>query len=265
MLAKWIGAPMDEISYLCAGINHQAFYLKYEWNGKDAYPLLKKAMENPDILNEEQVRNDLFLHLGYYVTESSGHNSEYVAWYRKRKDLIEKYCTNGTGWNPGRQRGVGTKVQRHERRLREFNNFIDNPVDLKRSDEFASAIFNAVFGDQTMFEFNGNVRNFNLIDNIAYGACVEVPVLASKGGLKPMKVGNLPPQIATLCNISSNCEEMAVEGALTGNKDLIYQACYFDPLSSAVLSLAEIRTMVDEMFAEHEDWLPMFNKGVKYI
>ena len=260
MLAKWIGAPMSEISYLCAGINHQAFYLKYEWNGRDAYPLIKKAMENPDILNEEQVRNDLFLHLGYYVTESSGHNSEYVAWYRKRPDLIEKYCTHGTGWNPGRQRSAGTKARKHEHRLNEFNNFINNPVNLHRGEEFASYIFNAVFGDQTMFEFNGNVRNFNLIDNLPYGACVEVPVLASKGGLKPMKVGKLPPQIAALCNISSNCEEMAVEGALTGNKDLIYQACYFDPLSSAVLSLAEIKSMVDEMFAEHEGWLPMFDK-----
>ena len=258
MLARWIGAPMSEISYLCAGINHQAFYLKFERNGEDVYPLIRKAMENPDILNEEQVRNDMFLHLGYYVTESSGHNSEYVAWYRKRPDLMEKYCTHGTGWNPGRQRGVWTKAKRHENRLREFNNFINNPIDLNRSEEFASYIFNAVFGDQTMFEFNGNVRNFNLIDNLPYGACVEVPVLASKGGLKPMKVGNLPPQIATLCNISSNCEEMVVEGALTGNKDLIYQASYFDPLSSAVLSLAEIRSMMDEMFAEHEGWLPMF-------
>ena len=264
MLARWIGVPMNEVSYLCAGINHQAFYLKYEWNGADAYPLIKKALEKPEILNEEQVRNDLYLHLGYYVTESSGHNSEYVAWYRKRKDLMEKYCTHGTGWNPGHQRGVWTQEKRHERRLHEFNNFISNPVDLKRSEEFASSIFNAVFGDQTMFEFNGNVRNFGLIDNIINGACVEVPMLANKGGLKPMRVGALPPQLATLCNISSHCEEMAVEGALTGDRDLIYQACYFDPLSAAVLSLAEIRAMVDEMFAEHEGWLPMFEKGARY-
>jgi alpha-galactosidase len=258
MLAGWIGAPTDEIYYLCAGINHQAFYLKYEWNGEDAYPLIRKALEKPETLNEEQVRNDMFLHLGYYVTESSGHNSEYVAWYRKREDLMEKYCTHGTGWNPGHQRSAGTKEKRHERRLHEFNNFIGNPIDLNRSEEFASYIFNAVFGDQTMFEFNGNTRNFGLIDNLPNGACVEVPMLASKGGLKPMKVGALPPQIATLCNISSNCEEMAVDGALTCDKDLIYQACYFDPLSAAVLSLAEIREMVDEMFAEHEGWLSMF-------
>ena len=102
MLASWIGAPMDEITYTCAGINHMAWYLKYEWNGKDAYPLIRKAItERPEVYNEEQVRNEMFLRLDYYVTESSGHNSEYNWWFRKRPDLIEKYCTHGTGWNPG--------------------------------------------------------------------------------------------------------------------------------------------------------------------
>ena len=101
MLGGWIDAPMEEITYLCAGINHQAWYLDYQWNGSDAYPLIRKAMENPEIYNEEQIRNEMFIHLDYYVTESSGHNSEYNPWFRKRKDLIEKYCTNGTGWNPG--------------------------------------------------------------------------------------------------------------------------------------------------------------------
>ena len=91
MLARWIGAPMDEITFTCAGINHQAHYLEFKWNGKDAYPLIYKAVtENEDIYNEEQVRNEMFLHLGYYVTESSGHNSEYNAWFRKRPDLIER-------------------------------------------------------------------------------------------------------------------------------------------------------------------------------
>lgn len=94
MLAKWINAPMDEITFTCAGINHQAFYLDYKWNGKDAYPLIKEAMKRPEIYNEEQVRNEMFLHLDYYVTESSGHNSEYNAWFRKREDLLEKYCTH---------------------------------------------------------------------------------------------------------------------------------------------------------------------------
>jgi alpha-galactosidase len=92
MLAEWIGAKYEDITYTCAGINHQAFYLKYEWNGQDAYPLIRKAItERPEIYNTEQVRNEMYLHLDYYPTESSGHDSEYNAWFRKRPDLIEKY------------------------------------------------------------------------------------------------------------------------------------------------------------------------------
>ncbi|MBQ4625186.1 MAG: hypothetical protein IJB51_11665 [Clostridia bacterium] len=101
MLANWVGADIKDVTYTCAGVNHQAFYLDLKWNGKDMYPLLKEAMKKPEILNAEQIRNNMFLNLDYYVTESSGHNSEYVAWYRKRPDLIEKYCTHGTNWNPG--------------------------------------------------------------------------------------------------------------------------------------------------------------------
>ncbi|MCL2740904.1 MAG: alpha-glucosidase/alpha-galactosidase, partial [Oscillospiraceae bacterium] len=257
MLAGWIGAKKEDVTYVCAGINHQAFYLEYKWKGKDAYPLLRKAVKDPAIFDQEQVRNDMFNHLGYYVTESSGHNSEYVAWYRKRKDLMEKYCTNGTGWNPGRQRGVGTKEGRDARREAAFKESIEGEVHIYRSEEFASHIFNAVFGDNEMFSFNGNVRNMGLIDNLPRGCCVEVPVLASKGRIQPIRVGAMPPQLALLNSISAQCEEMAVEGALKGDRDLIYQACYFDPLSSAVLSLAEIKAMVDEMFAEHKDWVRM--------
>ena len=118
MLATWIGALYPEVEYLCAGINHQAWYLKYEVNGEDAYPQIRKAItENPDIYNEEQVRNEMFLALGYYVTESSGHNSEYNWWFRKRPDLIEKYCTHGTGWNPGEYAYILKEYQQHRSHL----------------------------------------------------------------------------------------------------------------------------------------------------
>ena len=101
MLAHWIGADMEDVTYTCAGINHQAYYLDFKVKGKDAYPQIREAVTNPEIYNVEIVRNEMFLHFDYYVTESSGHNSEYNAWFRKRPDLIEKYCTHGTGWNPG--------------------------------------------------------------------------------------------------------------------------------------------------------------------
>lgn len=260
MLANWIGAPMNEVTYMCAGINHQAWYLDFKWNGKDAYPLIKEAITTrEDIYNHEQVRNEMYLHLGYYVTESSGHNSEYVAWFRKREDLIEKYCTHGTGWNPGAYAYILNEYLKIAATWRDnIKAELEKPINLNRGAEYAASIFNATFGDGDLFEFNGNVRNFGLIDNLPEGCCVEVPVLASKRGLNPMHVGPLPAQLALLNNISARCEEMVVEANVTGNKDLVYQACYFDPLASAVLSLDEIKTMTDEMFEANKDWLPQF-------
>ncbi len=262
MLARWIGADMKDVTYLCAGINHQAFYLDYKVCGEDAYPRIRRALENPDIYNEEQVRNEMFYALGYYVTESSGHNSEYNAWFRKRPDLIEKYCTNGTGWNPGHYAYIlGEYLKREDNWKHDIEEWLaQEDIDISRGHEYAAWIFNAVFGDNTMYEFNGNVRNFGLIDNLPEGACVEVPVVASKAGLRAVHVGALPPQLALLTNISSRCEELAIEGSLEGDREKIYQAILFDPLTSAVLSPREIRSMVDEMFAANEAWLPQFRK-----
>ena len=261
MLARWIGAPMDEITYLCAGINHQAFYLEYKWNGKDAYPLIRKAItEKPEIYNEEIVRNEMFLNLDYYVTESSGHNSEYNAWFRKRPDLIEKYCTHGTGWNPGVYGYIlDDYLKREDTWKKEIDEWLaKDDVDLKRGHEYAAYIFNATIGDGALYEFNGNVRNFGLIDNLPEGCCVEVPVLASKGGLTPMHAGPLPEHLAILVNTSARCEELAVEAAITGDPRKVFHAICFDPLTSAVLSLDEIKKMVDEMFEANKDWLPQF-------
>ena len=260
MLARWIGLPEDEISYTCAGINHQAFYLDFLHRGKDVYPLIDRAIrENTDVYNEEIVRNELYLAMGYYVTESSGHNSEYVSWFRKRPDLIEKYCTHGTGWNPGHYAYILNEYKNKKYTWKqEIEEWFNQPVDLNRGGEYAASIFNAVFGDQTLYKFNGNVRNFNLIDNLPYGCCVEVPVLASKHGLEAIRVGKLPPQLALMCNTSAQIEEMAVEASLTGNRELVYQAICYDPLTAAVLSLKEIKAMTDEMFAQFEEWLPQF-------
>ena len=261
MLASWIGAPMNEVTYLSAGLNHQAWYVDFKWNGKDAYPLIREAITTrEDIYNQEQVRNDMFLHLGYYVTESSGHNSEYVAWYRKRPDLIEKYCTHGTGWNPGEYAYILNHYIEREKVWRDnIQAELDAPIDLTRGAEYAASIFNATIGEGDIYEFNGNVRNFGLIDNLPEGCCVEVPVFASKRGLDAVHVGALPPQLALLNNITARCEEMIVEACVTGDRDLVYQACYFDPLTSAVLSLAEIKSMADEMFVASKDWMPQFS------
>ena len=259
MLANWIGADMKDVTYLCAGINHQAFYLQYKVNGEDAYPRIRKAMDDPAIRNAEQVRNEMYLALDYYVTESSGHNSEYNAWFRKRQDLIEKYCLPGTGWNPGEYAYILNEYRKRENTWKdEIVKWFEEPLNLERGHEYAASIFNAIFGDGEMYKFNGNVRNFGLIDNLPEGCCVEVPVLASKRGLEPIHVGKMPPQLALLSGTSALIEELAVEGSLAGDKEMIYQAICYDPLTSAVCSLREIRSMVDEMFEVNKDWLPQF-------
>jgi alpha-galactosidase len=260
MLARWIGAKNEDITYTCAGINHQAFYIDYRWKGKDAYPLIREAMKNPKIYNEEQVRNEMFLLLDYYPTESSGHNSEYNAWFRKRPDLIEKFCTHGTGWNPGIYAEILKDYQgRKGVWQKSIEDWLADPkVDLVRGHEYAAYIFNAVFGDKTLYKFNGNVLNKGLIDNLPQGACVEVPVLASPLGLEAVKIGKLPDQIAALVHTSSICEELAVEGSLSGDPRKIYQAIAFDPLTSAVLGIQEIKNMTGKMFKQNKEYLPQF-------
>ena len=261
MLSYWIGAPYKEITYTCAGLNHMAWYLKYEWNGVDAYPLIRKAItERPQIYNHEVVRNEMFLHLDYYVTESSGHNSEYNAWFRKRPDLIEKYCTTGTGWNPGEYAYILKEYQNAESTWRDEARqwfAVDKPIELERGEEYAAHIINALMGGDP-FTFNGNVANTGLVTNLPEDACVEVPVWVSRKGFEPVHVGALPPQCAALTNLTAQIEEMAVEGALTGDPRLVFQAICYDPLTSAVLSLAEIRQMVNQMFEQNKAFLPHF-------
>ncbi len=261
MLARWIDKPMSEITYTCAGINHMAWYLKYEWKGEDAYPLIRQAItERPDVYNEEIVRNEMFLNLDYYVTESSGHNSEYNWWFRKRPELIEQYCTHGTGWNPGVHAYLVDRALGERDHWRENTQaWLDSPepIKLERGTEFAAYIINALLGGEP-FEFYGNVPNTSLITNLPQNACVEVPVWASQKGFSPVHVGALPPQVAILDYVSSSVEEMAVEGCLTGNPRLIFQAIANDPLTAAVCSLAEIKQMVNLMFEQNKAYLPQF-------
>lgn len=265
MLARWIGAPIDEITFTCAGINHMAWYLEYKWNGQDAYPLIHKAItERPEVYNEEQVRNEMYLALDYYPTESSGHHSEYNWWFRKRPDLIEQYCTHGTGWNPGVYAATIKWYESREGLWREEARkwfAADQPISLERGHEYASSIINALMGGEP-FSFNGNVANTGLIDNLPAGACVEVPVWASRKGFEAVRIGMLPPQVAMLTGITAQLEELAVEGCLSGDPRLVYQAIAHDPLTAAVVSLAEARAMVNELFAVNRDHLPTFRHFV---
>ncbi len=263
MLARWCGLKREQVDYVCAGINHTSWFIKFQHNGRDLYPKIRKAVTtNKDIYNHEQVRNEMFLALGYYVTESSGHNSEYNWWFRKRPDLIRQYCTSGTGWNPGKYAYI---LKSYENREKTWQKSVrkwlaaEQPMSLQRGHEYAASITNAYLGGE-LFEFNGNVRNDGLVDNLPADCCVEVPVVASRNRLSPVRVGPLPPQCAMLTGLSAQIEMLAVEGCLTGDAKLIYQAIAHDPLTAAKLSLAEIRKMVTEMFRRNAKHLPHFKK-----
>lgn len=253
MLAKWIGADMKDVTFKCAGINHQAFFLEYKVKGEDAYPQIFKAVEDPEIYKTERVRIEMLKGLGYFVTESSGHNSEYNAWFRKRQDLIDRYAPDSYASS------VRIITDRNNTRDKTMADILaKDTIDLSRGKEYAASIINAVIGGGELFEFNGNVRNTGLIPNLPEGNIVEVPVLASKDGLRPIYVGNLPRHLAALNTVNSQCEELAVEGCLAGDKDMIYHAIVNDPLTAAVCSLDEIKRMTDEMFAANRDKLPQF-------
>ena len=265
MLANWIGAKMEDVTYVCGGLNHMAWYLQYEVQGKDAYPRIRRAVAKPEIYRKEKVRNELFKALGYYPTESSGHHSEYNPWFRKRPDLIKKYCAphKYSDWNPGEYayilKAYADKEKTWKRETRQWL-ASDEVIDLKRGHEYAASIINALHGDHAPFEFNGNVRNFHYIDNLPYGCCVEIPIYVDKGGLHPIRVGPLPASVAMLTGLTAQIEELAVHGAIHGDPTAVYQAVAHDPLTSAVLSLAEIKKMVGEMFKASKAWLPQFKR-----
>jgi len=268
MLAGWAGVKYEDVDYVCAGINYLAYFLEFKSKGVDLYPTLLEAVKTQTIYDQEQVRNELFLALDYYVTESSGHNSEYNWWFRKRKDLIKQYCTEkpNSRWSFGEYAYIVDAYQKRKvewkKDVIEWMEKMDNDEThrrtvMDRGHEYASSIINAWMGGAP-FEFNGNVQNTGLITNVTQNACVEVPVLCSRNKLQPIRVGDLPAQLAPLVGLTAQIETMAVEGALTGNPKLVYQSIAHDPLTAAVLSLAETKAMVREMFEKNRDYLEQF-------
>ncbi len=264
MLARWCGKKPEQVSYVCAGLNHLSWFIELQHNGKDLLPKLRKVVStDKEIFNHEQVRNAMFLALGYYVTESSGHNSEYNPWFRKRKDLIKKHCTNGTGWNPGEHAYILKGYRNKEKTWRKNQSDwlkSKEPIEIKRSNEYATRIINAWMGEE-LFRFNGNVPNAGIIPNLP-DYCVEVPVLAGRRQLQAMQVGNLPAQVMPLTANHAYSESIAVEACRLGDPELVYQSIVNDPLTAAVLSLDEIRKMVAEMLRKNKKYLPHF-KSVK--
>ncbi len=254
MLAKWIGADMKDVTYRCAGINHQAFFLEYRVKGEDAYPLIFRAAEDPERYRKEAVRIEMMKALGYFVTESSGHNSEYNAWFRKCQELIDTYVPDSYAAS------VKIITDRTAKRDAEMEKILaQDSISLARGAEYASGILNAIIGDGTIFEFHGNVPNTGLIPNLPEDAIVEVPVYATRHGMRPAHVGNLPRHLAALNTVNAQCETLAVDGLMACDREMIFHAILNDPLTAAVCSLAEIRAMTEEMFEANLEDLPMFH------
>jgi len=256
MLAEWADVEPSDLTYTCVGINHMAFFTELSVNGKDIYPTLKEKIKKPDFYNKEKVRNEIFKTFGYYVTESSGHNSEYTPWFRKRPDLIRRYCSpEGSNWNPG-EYAFSLKLRQNPNRFDTLvERFMEKPITLQRGHEYAANIINARIGDGTPFDFNANIINNGNIENLPFDACVEMPVTATKDGYKRKYQGKLPTSVAPLVAYTAAIENLTVEAWEKKSKDLVYQAVSLDPLCSAVLSLEEIREMCDELFEINKNFL----------
>ncbi len=246
-LADDLGLAAEEIDYLCAGINHMAFFLRFEHEGRDLYPALLEAAP-PDW---NRVRYELLKHFGAFVTESSEHFSEYVPWFIKdgREDLIERFNVPLDEY----PRRCELQIEKWEAMRGELE------LSTAQSHEYGAHIIRACETGES-YTFNGNVPNRwedgLLIDNLPADCCVEVPCVANARGIEPQPVGTLPRQLAALMQTNINVQGLTVEAALTGRREAVYQAAMLDPHTAAELSLDEIASLVDELLREHGDWVP---------
>jgi alpha-galactosidase len=242
-----------------------AFYLKFERDGQDLYPLLKEyaaqslgPVRSPGYFAwtlSDKVRYEVMRRTGYFVTESSEHFSEYVPWFikRDRPDLIDKYDIPLDEYIRRCERQIeGWGVMRSELESE------DLPLEVKRSVEYGSLIIHSMETNQPRTIY-GNVRNDGLIDNLPDGCCVELPCLVDVNGVQPTKIGALPPQLAALMRTNINVQELTVEAALTGKREHIYHAAMLDPHTAAELSLDQIWSLVDDLIAAHGEMLPAYH------
>jgi len=253
-LARDINIPIEEINYLCAGINHVAFYLRFERQGQDLYPLIRQVIADGRIPQWNRVRYEAFKHLGYFVTESSEHFSEYVPWFikRDRPDLITDYNVP-----------LDEYITRCENQIvawEMMRGFLEDEsvaLTVERTQEYGAYIIHSL-ETGTPRVIYGNVTNTHLIDNLPVGCCVEVPCLVDNNGIQPTRIGPLPPQLAALIQTNVNVQALTVEAALTGKREHIYHAAMMDPHTAAELDLNQIHALVDDLIDAHGDWLPEF-------
>ncbi|HRU94040.1 MAG TPA: alpha-glucosidase/alpha-galactosidase [Anaerolineae bacterium] len=289
-LAHDLDIPLEEITYRCAGINHMAFYLRFERhlpNGEveDLYPRLRQVIAEGRVPDWNRVRYEVFKRLGYFVTESSEHFSEYVPWFikRDRPDLIERFnipldeyirrCeVQIAGWEASHETVLNPDAPIDEATLRErllavrateqdVRNaiaMVTNFDVITPSHEYGAYIIHSLETGIPRVIY-GNVMNYGLIDNLPQGCCVEVPCLVDRNGIQPTRIGALPPHLAALMQTNVNVQALTVEAALTRKREHIYHAAMLDPHTAAELDLEQIWQLVDDLIAAHGDWLPAYH------
>jgi alpha-galactosidase len=247
-----IGVPLEEINYVVAGINHVAFFLRFERNGQDLYPEIQRVVSEGRIPDGNRVRYDIFKRLGYFVTESSEHFAEYTPWYikRGREDLIQRFNIPLDEY----PRRCESQMAEWESLRKELESS-DKPVDIRRSVEYGSLIIHSLETGAPRVVY-GNVCNSDLIENLPSGCCVEVPCVVDKNGVQPVRIGRIPSQLAALMQTNINVQALTVEAILQGDRNLIHHAAMLDPHTAAELDLDQINALVDDLLAAHGEWIP---------
>ena len=260
-LASYIGVPYEETGHWVAGVNHQAWFLRFEWKNRDAYPMLWEKMQDPTVYEQDVVRFEMMKFFGYFLTESSVHNSEYVPYFRKNRELVERFSnrrgpyTGAMSWRDHIDRYQKRMVQRVTE-LRE-EAYGDAPLRIERGAEYVSGIINAMETNEA-YRFNGNVLNTGLITNLPEGCCVEVPCLVDNTGVHPCYVGDLPLQCAAVNRNRIAGDQLMVKGVLQRDRKAIEQAIALDPLTAATCTLDQIREMTQELFALLAPWTDLY-------
>ena len=256
LVAGYCNVPKAEIDFTCGGINHMDWFLTLSHKGRDLYPELRDMFERPEYYKNEKVRGEVFRQFGYFMTESTGHLSEYVPWFRHRKDALALYCDEPAfGGESGAYYKWGKAMAEKYEKVDPLQ-FESTAID-GRSVEYCSYILEGIVTGNP-FKFMGNVRNDGYISNLPQGCCVEVPTIADANGLHPQAIGSLPPQCAALCQTNINVQSLCADAALSGDPEHLVHALALDPLTAAVCTLREIREMTQEMLTELRPYLPQF-------
>jgi alpha-galactosidase len=255
-LAGYLEVPLEELRWRAAGINHNSWFVELERDGEDLYPELRERAQKPELYEQDPVRFETMFHLGAFPTESSGHFSEYLPYFRKRPDLIKRYTRDGyLGESGYYANNWPTWRAENDEEIRRMLSG-EEKLPLERSPEYAADVIEAMTLDRERVIY-GNVENTGLIENLP-GGCVEVVCLVDKNGVQPTHFGTLPEQLAALNRAHMAVHELVVRSLLERDRQSALYALMLDPLTAAVCSLEAIRHMFDEMWEAQRAFLTSF-------